>query len=55
MVITKHFAIHGKNYRSKLIKYILNPNKTKKLSYLLSNLVVKNYQILVLLTVKDFA
>ena len=30
MVITKHFAIHGKNYRSKLIKYILNPNKTKK-------------------------
>lgn len=30
MVITKHFAIHGKNYRSKLIKYILNPSKTKK-------------------------
>ncbi len=29
MVITKHFAIHGKNYRSKLIKYILNPAKQK--------------------------
>ena len=42
MVITKHFAIHGKNYRSKLIKYILNPNKTKKLS-LVSDFGMRNY------------
>lgn len=42
MVITKHFAIHGKNYRSKLIKYILNPNKTKNLT-LVSDFGMKNY------------
>ncbi|VMQ95562.1 relaxase [Streptococcus pneumoniae] len=42
MVITKHFAIHGKNYRSKLIKYILNPSKTKKLR-LVSDFGMRNY------------
>ena len=42
MVITKHFAIHGKSYRSKLIKYILNPNKTKKLT-LVSDFGMRNY------------
>lgn len=42
MVITKHFAIHGKNYRSKLIKYILNPNKTK-IQTLVSDFGMRNY------------
>ena len=42
MVITKHFAIHGKSYRSKLIKYILNPNKTKNLT-LVSDFGMRNY------------
>ena len=42
MVITKHFAIHGKNYRSKLVKYILNPSKTKNLT-LVSDFGMRNY------------
>lgn len=42
MVITKHFAIHGKNYRSKLIKYILKPSKTKNLT-LVSDFGMRNY------------
>lgn len=42
MVITKHFGIHGKNYRSKLIKYILNPSKTKNLT-LVSDFGMRNY------------
>ena len=42
MVVTKHFAIHGKNYRSKLIKYILNPSKTKNLA-LVSDFGMRNY------------
>ena len=42
MVTTKHFAIHGKNYRSKLIKYILNPSKTKNLT-LVSDFGMRNY------------
>ena len=42
MVITKHFAIHGKNYRSKLIKYILNPSKTKNLT-LVSDFGMRSY------------
>ena len=42
MVITKHFAIHGKNYRSKLIKYILNPSKTKNIT-LVSDFGMRNY------------
>ena len=42
MVITKHFAINGKNYRSKLIKYILNPSKTKNLT-LVSDFGMRNY------------
>lgn len=42
MVITKHFAIHGKKYRSKLIKYILNPSKTKNLT-LVSDFGMRNY------------
>ena len=42
MVITKHFAIHGKNYRSKLIKYVLNPSKTKNLA-LVSDFGMRNY------------
>ncbi|VON48326.1 Tn5252, relaxase [Streptococcus pneumoniae] len=31
MVVTKHFATHGKKYRRRLIKYILNPDKTDNL------------------------
>ena len=42
MVITKHFAIHGKKYRSKLIKYILKPSKTKNLT-LVSDFGMRNY------------
>lgn len=42
MVITKHFAIHGKNYRNKLIKYILNPSKTENLT-LVSDFGMRNY------------
>ncbi|SND56898.1 hypothetical protein [Streptococcus pneumoniae] len=32
MVVTKHFATHGKKYRRRLIKYILNPDKTDNLT-----------------------
>ncbi|HGP9753549.1 TPA: SAG1250 family conjugative relaxase [Streptococcus pneumoniae] len=42
MVITKHFAIHGKSYRRKLIKYILNPDKTNNLA-LVSDYGMKNF------------
>ena len=42
MVITKHFAIHGKSYRRKIIKYILNPDKTKNLA-LVSDYGMKNF------------
>lgn len=42
MVITKHFAIHGKSYRRKLIKYILNPEKTNNLA-LVSDYSMKNF------------
>lgn len=42
MVITKHFAIHGKSYRRKLIKYILNPEKTKNLA-LVSDYGMRNF------------
>ena len=42
MVITKHFAIHGKTYRRKLIKYILNPEKTKNLA-LVSDYGMRNF------------
>ncbi len=42
MVITKHFAIHGKSYRRKLIKYILNPDKTKNLA-LVSDYAMRNF------------
>ncbi|MDS2413870.1 SAG1250 family conjugative relaxase [Streptococcus pneumoniae] len=50
MVITKHFAIHGKSYRAihgksyrrKLIKYILNPEKTNNLA-LVSDYGMKNF------------
>lgn len=42
MVITKHFAIHGKSYRRKLIKYILNPEKTNNLA-LVSDYGMKNF------------
>ncbi|MGT2563540.1 SAG1250 family conjugative relaxase [Streptococcus viridans] len=42
MVITKHFAIHGKSYRRKLIKYILNPDKTKNLT-LVSDYDMRNF------------
>ncbi|VKV30989.1 Tn5252, relaxase [Streptococcus pneumoniae] len=42
MVITKHFAIHGKSYRRKLIKYILNPEKTNNLA-LVSDYDMKNF------------
>lgn len=42
MVVTKHFATHGKKYRRRLIKYILNPDKTKNLT-LVSDYGISNY------------
>ncbi|HEM6519467.1 TPA: relaxase/mobilization nuclease domain-containing protein [Streptococcus suis] len=42
MVVTKHFATHGKKYRRRLIKYILNPNKTDNLK-LVSDFGMSNY------------
>ncbi|HEM2759964.1 TPA: relaxase/mobilization nuclease domain-containing protein [Streptococcus suis] len=42
MVVTKHFATHGKKYRRRLIKYILNPDKTDNLK-LVSDLGMSNY------------
>ncbi|GFE44919.1 Tn5252, relaxase [Streptococcus canis] len=42
MVITKHYAVHGKKYRRQLIKYILNPMKTRNLS-LISDFGISNY------------
>ncbi|WP_117282846.1 SAG1250 family conjugative relaxase [Streptococcus intermedius] len=42
MVITKHFAIHGESYRRKLIKYILNSEKTKNLA-LVSDYGMRNF------------
>lgn len=42
MVVTKHFATHGKKYRRRLIKYILNPDKTDKLK-LVSDFGMSNY------------
>ena len=42
MVVTKHFATHGKKYRRCLIKYILNPDKTDNLK-LVSDFGMSNY------------
>ena len=42
MVVTKHFATHGKKYRRRLIKYILNPDKTDNLK-LVSDFCMSNY------------
>lgn len=42
MVVTKHFATHGEKYRRRLIKYILNPDKTNNLK-LVSDFGVSNY------------
>ncbi len=42
MVVTKHFATHGKKYRRRLIKYILNPDKTDNLK-LVSDFGMRNY------------
>ena len=42
MVVTKHFATHGKKYRRSLIKYILNPDKTDNLK-LVSDFGMSNY------------
>lgn len=42
MVVTKHFATHGKKYRRRLIKYILNPDKTDNLK-LVSDFGMGNY------------
>ena len=42
MVVTKHFATHGKKYRRCLIKYILNPEKTDNLK-LVSDFCMSNY------------
>ena len=42
MVVTKHFATHGKKYRRRLIKYILNPDKTDDLK-LISDFGMSNY------------
>lgn len=42
MVVTKHFVTHGKKYRRRLIKYILNPDKTNNLK-LISDFGMSNY------------
>ncbi|HFR3798037.1 TPA: SAG1250 family conjugative relaxase [Streptococcus suis] len=42
MVVTKHYATHGKKYRKSLIKYILNPDKTEQLK-LVSDFGMSNY------------
>ena len=42
MVVTKHFATHGKKYRRCLIKYILNPEKTDNLK-LVSDFCMSNF------------
>ncbi|HFI0292771.1 TPA: SAG1250 family conjugative relaxase [Streptococcus suis] len=42
MVVTKHFAVHSTKYRKSLIKYILNPEKTKRLK-LVSDFGMSNY------------
>lgn len=42
MVVTKHFAVHSTKYRKSLIKYILNPEKTKKLK-LVTDFGMSNY------------
>lgn len=42
MVVTKHFATHGKKSRRRLIKYILNPEKTDNLK-LISDYGMSNY------------
>ena len=42
MVVTKHFATHGEKYRIRLIRYILNPNKTNNLK-LVSDFGMSNY------------
>ena len=42
MVVTKHFSTHGKKYRRRLIKYILNPDKTDNLK-LVSDFGMSNY------------
>lgn len=42
MVVAKHFAVHGKKYRRRLIKYILNPDKTDNLK-LVSDFGMSNY------------
>ncbi|HEO0936907.1 TPA: relaxase/mobilization nuclease domain-containing protein [Streptococcus agalactiae] len=42
MVVTKHFATHGKKYRRRLIKYILNPDKTDNFK-LVSDFGMSNY------------
>lgn len=42
MVVTKHFATHGEKYRRRLIKYILNPNKTNNLK-LVSDFGMSDY------------
>ncbi|HFV1176909.1 TPA: SAG1250 family conjugative relaxase [Streptococcus agalactiae] len=42
MVVTKHFATHGKKNRRRLIKYILNPDKTDNLK-LVSDFGMSNY------------
>ncbi|MDG3145723.1 SAG1250 family conjugative relaxase [Streptococcus suis] len=42
MVVTKHYATHGKKYRKSLIKYILDPDKTEQLK-LVSDFGMSNY------------
>ncbi|HFU3980679.1 TPA: SAG1250 family conjugative relaxase [Streptococcus suis] len=42
MVVTKHFAVHSTKYRKSIIKYILNPEKTKNLK-LVSDFGMSNY------------
>lgn len=42
MVVTKHFATHGEKYRRRLLKYILNPDKTNNLK-LVSDFGMSNY------------
>lgn len=42
MVVTKHFAIHGANERTKKIKYVIRPDKTNGMT-LVSDYGIDNY------------
>lgn len=48
MVVTKYFATHGKKYRRRLIKYLLNPDKTGNLR-LVSDFGMSSYMFILIL------